>query len=64
MSHRFSHCYHIKDSVTAVCQSISDQKYAIICINDTARTQNFEKLALEIKNAFAEKFPKKSRFEL
>ena len=64
MSHRFSHCYHIKDSVTAVCQSISDQKYAITCINDTARTQNFEKLALEIKNAFAEKFPKKSRFEL
>lgn len=57
-------CFHIKDSTDKACTSILNGKYKIICINDTGKTQNFEKASKEIREAFEKKFPNKSEFEL
>ena len=64
LSNYFSHCFHIKDNVSSACQAIRQARYKVICINDTAKTQNFEQLSEQVKRTFSTKFPQKSFYEL
>lgn len=63
LADRFSRCYHLKSDVSDACQNILNHENKVICINDTARTQNFERLAAEIRDAFAKMLPEKSQYE-
>lgn len=56
-------CYHVKETVEPVCQSIAQERFKIICINDTEKTVPFETLAKEVRDCFEEKFKEKSAFE-
>lgn len=56
-------CYHVKETVDAVCRSITNESYKIICINDTGKTVDFETLAKEVRDCFEQKFKEKSSFE-
>ena len=57
-------CFHLRDQgVEKLCEAIRQQKYAQICINDTDQTTEFEKKKEEIRKAFEEILPNKSKYE-
>ena len=57
-------CYHLRDKgVEELCEVIRTGKYALICINDTDRTTEFEKKKREIQQAFASILPNRSGYE-
>lgn len=63
-SARSSRCYHIKDqSVDDLCNSIQSERYALLCINDTDRTTEFEKKKAQIAAAFDVILGQSSAFE-
>ena len=65
MSVKEGRCYHLRDKgVEGLCRSIREKQYALICINDTDQTTEFEKKKMEIKQAFQETLPNKSSFEI
>lgn len=65
MSIKDGRCYHLRDKgVEGLCKSIREKQYALICINDTDQTTEFEKKKMEIKQAFQETLPNKSSFEI
>ena len=64
LSYKFSHCYHVKDTVSDACRDILNGSHRIICINDTAKTQDFEVLARQVREAFEQRLPGKSKYEL
>ncbi|WP_312023910.1 hypothetical protein [Streptococcus cristatus] len=45
-------------------QAIQNEKYKIICINDTDEDGKFSEYDQKIHQAFQSKFPDKSSFEL
>ncbi len=62
---KIGRCYHIKDkNVYDLLDSIRNGKDAMICINDTAKTVNFEEKKALVIAAFEERLPKKSSFEV
>ena len=64
-TNKIGRCYHIKDqNVYDLLDSIRHQKDAMICINDTAKTVNFEEKVRLVKEAFQSVLPEKSSFEL
>ena len=64
-SNTFGHCYHLKDSnYSEACSNIIKSRYSMICLNDTARTTDFENKKEGIMRAFQNRFPQKSSFEL
>lgn len=57
-------CYHLRDQgVEDLCQAIRTGRYALICINDTDRTTEFEKKKEEIRQAFEASLPDPSEYE-
>ena len=58
-------CYHLRDKgVEDLCKAIKSEMYALICINDTDQTTEFEKKKEEIAEAFECILSEKSAFEL
>ncbi len=57
-------CYHLRDrGVEEVCEAIRQERYALICINDTDQTTEYEKKKKEIRRAFQYILPEKSEYE-
>lgn len=57
-------CYHLRDKgVEGLCDAIASQRYALICINDTDQTTEFEKKRGEIASAFETILGSRSAFE-
>lgn len=54
----------IGNDINRICNSIINQDYKIICINDGDDVTDFEKQKEQIKNAFEHIFPEKSEYEL
>ncbi len=60
----FCYCYHIKETnFGALCKDIPSKKRKMLCINDTAKTENFEDKKKRVKAAFDKLLPEKSKFE-
>ena len=58
------HCYHLRNQgVEKLCAAIHTEKYALICINDTDQTTEFEKKREEIRQAFAQLLPNRCEYE-
>jgi len=64
VSTKDKHCYHVKEEIRSVCQSLENSTYKILCINDTGRTTDFEEKAGQVRQSFAKLLPKKSKFEI
>lgn len=61
----FARCYHVKESnFLGLLEDISKSKYKMICINDTAKTVDFENKKQKIKEALNKILPEKSSFEI
>ena len=62
---KIGRCYHIKDkNIYPLLDSIKKGTDAMICINDTAKTVNFEEKKQLVIDAFQERLPEKSSFEV
>ena len=60
----FSGVYHLKAEVCPeLLQAIEDQRYGIVCINDTEETRNVEAHKAAIKKAFEKHLSQTSSFE-
>lgn len=64
VSAKDKHCFHVKEDIEPVRQSLIKKQYKIMCINDTGKTTDFEKKAKLVRESFAILLPKKSTFEL
>ena len=64
VSAKDKHCYHVKETIDDVCQSLEQGKYKILCINDTGKTTEFEAKAEAVRKSFGKLLPMKSAFEL
>lgn len=63
-SDKFGEAFHIEEkNFNDVCSAIRTQRYSMICVNDTPRTEKFEEKKQEINRCFAELLPEKSSFE-
>ena len=57
-------CYHLKDSnFEAALRAVTSAKYKMICINDTAKTADFEYKKRRTVKAFEKILPERSSFE-
>ncbi len=57
-------CFHLKEgNYMGACSQIKESNYKLLCLNDTAKTTNFEEMRDAIIQAFTERFPQKSMFE-
>lgn len=64
-SDKIGKCFHIEESnFQELCDALEYQKYALICINDTSRTVNFEEKKKKVKEHFEKILPEKSSFEV
>lgn len=62
---KIGRCYHIKDkNIYPLLDSIRNGTDAMICINDTDKTVNFEEKKQLVIDAFQERLPEKSSFEV
>lgn len=62
---KIGRCYHINDkNIYALLDSIKSGKDAMICINDTAKTVNFEEKKKLVIEAFESVLSQKSSFEV
>ena len=63
-SDKFGECFHItEDNFNRLCNALSEQKYKMVCINDTPRTLDFEAKKDKVKECFEKILPEKSSFE-
>lgn len=63
-STKFGLVFHLKKHPNKKLQeAIETNKYGMICINDTAKTQNFEEHKEMVINSFTKILPEKSSFE-
>ncbi len=63
-SDKFSYCYHIKETnFSALLRDIPSMRRKMLCINDTARTIDFENKKQQVKEAFDKLLPNRSAFE-
>lgn len=56
--------YAVSNDNRRIVSAIKQRKYKIICINDTANENNFEKSKKDINSAFESVFKQKSTFEI
>ena len=60
----FAFCYHVKrKNFRRLCADLREQTHALLCINDNAKTNDFEEKKQIIIDIFEEKLPEKSSFE-
>lgn len=61
---KFAYCYHVKESnFRALCEEIPACKRGMLCINDTAKTKNFEDKKAKLIQVFNSVFPEISEYE-
>ena len=64
-SNRFGEVFHIEEkNFPDLISAIREQKYSMICVNDTPRTINFEDKKEQVRLAFEQILPEKSSFEI
>ena len=56
--------FSVADGIMPICNAIDEQKYKLICINDSEKIQDIEKMKDKILKSFDKKLKNKSRFEL
>lgn len=62
---RLGKVFHLKSNIHSdLIESIINRRYKMICINDTAKTNNFETQKEKITETFDIVFPSKSSFEV
>ena len=60
----FVRCYHVKErNFKWLCQDLKNKEHRIVCINDNAKTFDFEEKKQTVIDIFEEIFPEKSSFE-
>lgn len=60
----FGKAFHLTSEITPQARSaISEEKYRVVCVNDSELTANVEDQRAELDRLFREKFPEKSSFE-
>ena len=60
----FAFCYHVKNkNFRHLCEDLKNPQHSIVCINDNAKTDDFEEKKQTIVDIFEAKFPEKSSFE-
>lgn len=60
----FAQCYHIDNEMfNSLCKELDEKNHAMICINDTINTENFEEKKQIVIEKFQKNFPDKSSFE-
>ena len=65
MSNKSGRCFHLNDiRVSSVCTAIRNQRYSVICVNDTGRVSDWLSAAQEIRDSFETILPERSSFEL
>lgn len=58
-------CFHVKDgNYKGICKCIRKSKHRMLCINDTANTENFLEKKMAVLSAFEDRYPQKSTYEL
>ena len=63
-SDKFGECFHIEEkNFNDLCNALVNQKYKMVCINDTPRTIHFEEKKQKVNECFEKILPEKSRFE-
>lgn len=61
----FARCYHVKNSnFKYLCEDLKEKKHTMICINDNARTFDFEDKKKIVIDIFNELFPECCSFEI
>ena len=55
--------FSLQENNQELFRYLSDEKSTIVCINDTIKDINFEKVAKELIDNFERKLPEKSSFE-
>ncbi len=61
---KFGHHFNLEESFDEAIKAIINQKYKIICLNDSNNINNFEEKKEKVSQAFNRILPKKSSFEL
>lgn len=60
----FVRCYHVKDrNFKWLCDDLRNKEHTIVCINDNAKTYDFEEKKQTVIDIFNEVLPEKSSFE-
>lgn len=62
--HSFGKRIELKKKDNSAVNLIKKQKYSVLCINDSSMDIEFEKVKEDLRNAFEQIFPNKSKFEL
>ncbi len=61
---KVGHTYHVTDkNIQSMCEGIEQQRYNLVCVNDTDRLTDWEKAAEETSRSFEKILPEKSGFE-
>jgi len=61
---RHGKAYFLSNDCRQICHSIENQKYNMVCINDSEKIDNFDELKTSIAQSFETILPDKSSFEL
>ncbi len=56
--------FSLEKSAQEACNEIKRHKYKLICINDSEKIENFEKVKCMVQEAFKEQYPRRSSYEL
>ncbi|MBQ1187227.1 MAG: stealth conserved region 3 domain-containing protein, partial [Clostridia bacterium] len=63
-SEKFAYCYHVKDSnFEKLLSDIPSGRHSLLCVNDTAKTRNFEDKKARLKEVLEECFNEVSPYE-
>lgn len=64
LNNNFGNYFKMTKDNKQLVNDIRNQKYKVLCINDTSNDFDFEKVKKEIKDAFEKILPEKSSFEI
>lgn len=65
MSSHSGLCFHMTDEkVDSACNTIRKQQYSLICVNDTAIINDWQRAAEAVRQSFESILPEKSSFEV
>ena len=65
MSNKSGRCFHMNDKrVKLACEAIRNQRYALVCVNDTRRLNDWKGAEEAIRQSFESILSEKSGFEL
>lgn len=63
-SGRFGKAFHLTGEIAPeLRKALSEEKYRVVCVNDSELTDNVERQQAELEQLFRKKYPEKSSFE-